>query len=65
MRSKSSDSRGQDRPDGGHRCPKRDQPAHRALEDVGPDTPLSLEILAPILAFYVADDFEQAIESAV
>jgi acetaldehyde dehydrogenase/alcohol dehydrogenase len=32
------------------------------LEDVGPDTPLSLEILAPILAFYVADDFEGAIE---
>ena len=32
------------------------------LEDVGPDTPLSLEILAQILAFYVADDFERAIE---
>jgi len=32
------------------------------LEVVGLDSPLSLEILAPILAFYVADDFEQAIE---
>jgi len=32
------------------------------LEDVGIQSPLSLEILAPILAFYVADDFESAIE---
>jgi acetaldehyde dehydrogenase / alcohol dehydrogenase len=32
------------------------------LERVGPDEPLSMEILAPILAFYVADDFEQAID---
>jgi len=32
------------------------------LEEVGIQSPLSLEILAPILAFYVADDFEQAIE---
>jgi len=32
------------------------------LEEVGLQSPLSLEILAPILAFYVADDFEQAIE---
>ncbi len=32
------------------------------LEEVGIQAPLSLEILAPILAFYVADDFEQAIE---
>jgi len=32
------------------------------LEEVGLSSPLSLEILAPILAFYVADDFEQAIE---
>jgi len=32
------------------------------LEDVGIQSPLSLEILAPILAFYTADDFEQAIE---
>ncbi len=32
------------------------------LEEVGMQSPLSLEILAPILAFYVADDFEQAIE---
>jgi acetaldehyde dehydrogenase/alcohol dehydrogenase len=31
------------------------------LEEVGSHSPLSLEILAPILAFYVADDFEQAI----
>ncbi|TFG55324.1 MAG: aldehyde dehydrogenase family protein [Candidatus Aminicenantes bacterium] len=31
------------------------------LEEVGIHSPLSLEILAPILAFYVADDFEQAI----
>jgi acetaldehyde dehydrogenase / alcohol dehydrogenase len=32
------------------------------LEEVGLSSPLSLEILAPILAFYVADDFEGAIE---
>jgi acetaldehyde dehydrogenase/alcohol dehydrogenase len=32
------------------------------LEIVGIESPLSLEILAPILAFYVADDFEKAIE---
>jgi acetaldehyde dehydrogenase/alcohol dehydrogenase len=32
------------------------------LDAVGPGTPLSLEILAPILAFYVAEDFESAIE---
>ncbi len=32
------------------------------LEEVGAKSPLSLEILAPLLAFYVADDFEQAIE---
>lgn len=32
------------------------------LEDVGPGAPLSMEILAPILAFYVADDFEKAID---
>jgi len=32
------------------------------LEEVGIQSPLSLEILAPILAFYVADDFKQAIE---
>ncbi|MCJ7680204.1 MAG: aldehyde dehydrogenase family protein, partial [Candidatus Aminicenantes bacterium] len=32
------------------------------LQDVGLHTPLSLEILAPVLAFYVADDFEKAIE---
>jgi acetaldehyde dehydrogenase/alcohol dehydrogenase len=31
------------------------------LEEVGIHSPLSLEILAPILAFYVAEDFEQAI----
>lgn len=31
------------------------------LEEVGIHSPLSLEILAPILAYYVADDFEQAI----
>ncbi len=32
------------------------------LEEVGIQSPLSLEILAPILAFYVADDFDQAID---
>lgn len=32
------------------------------LEDVGSHSPLSLEILAPILAFYVAEDIEQAID---
>ena len=32
------------------------------LKEVGLQSPLSLEILAPILAFYTADDFEQAIE---
>ncbi len=32
------------------------------LEEVGLQSPLSLEILAPILAFYVADDFEGAID---
>ena len=32
------------------------------LDRVGIESPLSLEILAPILAFYVADDFEKAIE---
>ncbi len=32
------------------------------LEEVGLQSPLSLEILAPILAFYIVDDFEQAIE---
>lgn len=32
------------------------------LEEVGIQSPLSLEILAPILALYVADNFDQAIE---
>ena len=32
------------------------------LEEVGIQSPLSLEILAPILAFYVANTFDQAIE---
>lgn len=31
------------------------------LDSVGPEAPLSMEVLAPILAFYVADDFEKAI----
>jgi acetaldehyde dehydrogenase/alcohol dehydrogenase len=31
------------------------------LEGVGPDFPLSAEILAPILAFYVVEDFDEAI----
>ncbi|HEY3354608.1 MAG TPA: hypothetical protein VGQ83_15255 [Polyangia bacterium] len=31
------------------------------LDGVGPAHPLSAEILAPILAFYVEDDFERAI----
>ena len=32
---------------------------------VGPDFPLSSEILAPILAFYVADDFQQCINLCI
>lgn len=32
------------------------------LDEIGIQSPLSLEILAPILAFYVADDFDHAIE---
>ncbi|UCD18820.1 MAG: aldehyde dehydrogenase family protein [candidate division WOR-3 bacterium] len=32
------------------------------LDEVGIQSPLSLEILAPILAFYVADTFDHAIE---
>lgn len=32
------------------------------LQEIGTNSPLSLEILAPILAFYVAEDFEEAIE---
>ena len=32
------------------------------LEEIGIQSPISLEILAPILAFYVADKFDQAIE---
>ena len=32
------------------------------LDDVGLESPLSLEILAPILAFYIAYDFEHAID---
>jgi acetaldehyde dehydrogenase/alcohol dehydrogenase len=32
------------------------------LQDVGLHSPLSLEILAPVLAFYVAENFEKAIE---
>jgi acetaldehyde dehydrogenase/alcohol dehydrogenase len=31
------------------------------LDAVGPDAPLSAEILAPILALYVAEDFDEAI----
>ncbi|MGB4205013.1 MAG: aldehyde dehydrogenase family protein [Bacteroidales bacterium] len=31
------------------------------LDKVGPEAPLSFEILAPILAFYVVDNFEQGI----
>jgi acetaldehyde dehydrogenase/alcohol dehydrogenase len=31
------------------------------LDAVGPDVPLSAEILAPILALYIVDDFEEAI----
>lgn len=34
------------------------------LEDIGPQSPLSMEILAPILAFYVAEREEQAFELA-
>jgi len=33
------------------------------LKEVGIRSPLSLEILAPILAFYIVDDFEGAIET--
>ncbi|MGQ9464249.1 MAG: aldehyde dehydrogenase family protein [bacterium] len=32
------------------------------LEEVGPHCPLSMEILAPILAFYIAKDFNHALE---
>lgn len=32
------------------------------LEEIGLQSPLSLEILAPILAFYVAEDIDQAID---
>lgn len=32
------------------------------LEEIGVQSPLSMEILAPILAFYIADDFKHAIE---
>ncbi len=32
------------------------------LDEIGLQSPLSLEILAPILAFYVAEDFEHGIE---
>lgn len=32
------------------------------LDEVGPHEPLSMEILAPILAFYSADTFDEAIE---
>jgi len=32
------------------------------LKEVGPQSPLSLEILAPILAFYEAEDIDQAID---
>jgi acetaldehyde dehydrogenase/alcohol dehydrogenase len=32
------------------------------LDGVGPDYPLSAEILAPILAFYIEEDFDSAIE---
>jgi len=32
------------------------------LDEVGPHSPLSLEILAPVLAFYVAEDIDQAID---
>jgi len=32
------------------------------LKEVGPHSPLSMEILAPILAFYEAEDIEQAID---
>ena len=32
------------------------------LDEVGIQSPLSLEILAPILAFYIAEDIDQAID---
>jgi len=35
------------------------------LEHVGKDYPLSNEILAPILAYYVADDFESAVNRCI
>ena len=35
------------------------------LKGVGPEYPLSSEILAPILAFYVVDDFEQAVNLCI
>jgi acetaldehyde dehydrogenase / alcohol dehydrogenase len=35
------------------------------LEGVGPDYPLSNEILAPILAFYVRDNYEEALKTCI
>ncbi len=35
------------------------------LEEVGLHSPLSLEILAPILALYIVEDFEQAIDMCI
>jgi acetaldehyde dehydrogenase/alcohol dehydrogenase len=35
------------------------------LEEVGEEHPLSSEILAPILAFYTADDFDQAVNLCI
>ncbi len=32
------------------------------LKEIGPHCPLSMEILAPILAFYIANDFNHALE---
>jgi len=36
-----------------------------SLKGIGDEHPLSREILAPILAFYVADDFEQAVNLCI
>lgn len=35
------------------------------LKGVGPDYPLSREILAPILAFYIAEDFNHAVKQCI
>jgi acetaldehyde dehydrogenase/alcohol dehydrogenase len=45
----------------GFEVPPETQVLIARLEGVGPDYPLSAEVLAPVLAFYAEEDFEQAI----